>query len=258
MLMSSKNILAVIALFSSTSVSAGGVMHIGVAASDGPPIAEFTAGRLSGGLSYDIGRALARAMQMEPDFVIVSRKRVESTVESGRVDLICNANPSWFANPEKLLWSREIYPQIERFASLKALPDIHDRSELAGKRIGAIRGYSYPTLDYLWAQGSSYRTDENNLELELKGVLKSVTELAIVSELEFSHWARTNPSEARRLKLHPMIVTALPTMCAVSPAASFPLIQLDQAIVLLQKSGQLKTLLKTYQWTTKAPTAPLP
>ncbi|WP_229804577.1 substrate-binding periplasmic protein [Paludibacterium paludis] len=239
-------------LFASSAAVAGGTLRIGVADSDGPPIAEFTGQKLSGGLTLDIGTALARAMQMTPEFVIISRRRVEPSIESGKVHIICNANPAWFSNADKLQWSQEIYPQIERLASLKPMPDLRDRAQLAGKRIGTIRGYNYPSLDSLFAQGRAIRQDEAHLELELKAILKSLSDVAVVSELEFAFWAKSRPASAARLKLHPMIVTSMPTMCAAAPDAPFPVDQLNQAIEQLQKSGQLKTLLKNYQWTPKA------
>ena len=40
----------------------------------------------------------------------------------------------------------------------------------------------------------------------------------------------------------------MPTMCAVSPHSDIKVAQLNQAIDRLQKSGRIKTVLKTYQW----------
>lgn len=229
---------------------AGGVLKIGVTDADAPPIVELAADghTLRGGLSRELGDALAAQLHMTPEYQVLARKRIEPMVESGRIHIVCNANPEWYGNATRLLWSHELYPQVERAISLHDLPDIHKAEELEGKRIGTIFGYNYPTLERLWASGRSSRVEEAKQELLLKSLQKQLTNVAINSELEFAWWARNHPHDAHDFKLHPLVVTSMPTMCAVSPHAPLSLARLNQAIDSLHRRGTLQAILKRYQW----------
>jgi ABC-type amino acid transport substrate-binding protein len=227
---------------------AAAVIRIGVADTDSPPVVVISdTGQLVGGLSYDFGGQLARELGAKPQFVVLSRKRVEPWIESGRVDIICNANPAWFGNAERLGWSHEVYPLVERMVSANTLPDIRQFNDVTGRRIGTIHGYNYPSLEALWDQGRATRTEEPYIDLMMKSLGKGLSDVAVIPELSYAGWARANPVAARTLKIHPLIVSSLPTDCAVAPHSAFTLQRVNEAIDRLSHSGRLKTLLKTYQ-----------
>ncbi|MBA4708405.1 substrate-binding periplasmic protein [Aquitalea aquatica] len=235
------------------AAAANGILKIGVSDSDAPPIVVLTPDNqaLAGGLTKELGDALAGELGLKAQYVVIARKRVESTIEAGRVNIVCNANPEWYGNATRLGWTREFYPQVERALSLKDMPDLHQTDEMVGKRIGTIRGYSYPTLEHLWAVGRTTRVDESRLELLVKSLQKKLTDVAISSELELAWWAKTNPQEARAFKQHPMTVTYMPTMCAVAPNSSVSTDKLNQGIEAMRRSGKLKAILKAYEWQTQ-------
>ncbi|MBV8679431.1 MAG: transporter substrate-binding domain-containing protein [Aquitalea sp.] len=238
------------AMLSTPAAHAGGVLKIGVSDSDAPPIVELTPDNqaLASGLIKELGDALAGELGMKPQYVVIARKRVENAIETGKVNIVCNANPEWFGNATRLGWTREFYPQIERVLSLKGVPDIHHVDEMASKRIGTIRGYSYPSLEHLWAVGRTSRVDEPRLELLVKSLQKKLTDVAISSELELAWWAKTNPQEARAFKQHPITISYMPTMCAVAPNATVSVDKLNQGIEAMRRNGKLKSILKTYEW----------
>ncbi|KMN35158.1 MULTISPECIES: ABC transporter substrate-binding protein [Chromobacterium] len=227
-----------------------GNLRIGVADTDAAPVVVLSPDgeHLRSGLSKDIGEMLASELGMRPEFMLIARKRVEVSIETGRVDIVCNANPDWFGNAARLGWTHEIYPQLERPLTLKQTTELRQTGDLAGKRIVTIRGYNYPTLERFWRSNPASHNEEARMELLVKSVQKRLSDVAIVSELEFAAWARNWPQEAASLKLHPLVVTFMPTMCAVSPHSDIKVAQLNQAIDRLQKSGRIKTVLKTYQW----------
>ena len=234
----------------SLPIHASGILRIGVSDSDAPPIVVLTPDNqnLASGLIRELGDALAGELGLKAQYVVIARKRVESSIETGKVNIVCNANPEWYGNATRLGWTREFYPQIERVLSLKGLPDIHQADEMVGKRIGTIRGYSYPTLEHLWAVGRTTRVDEPRLDLLVKSLQKKLTDIAISSELELAWWAKTNPEEARQFKQHPMTVTYMPTMCAVAPQSPISTERLNQGIEAMRRSGKLKSILKSYSW----------
>lgn len=227
--------------------SAQSKLVIGIANSDGPPLAVISEGELEGGLTKDLGELIAKALGMSAEFVVVPRKRMESLlVDSGKIDITCNANPKWYKRSEQLHWSQEIYPQVERLISLSSVPDIAHASSLAGKRISTIQGYNYPSLSYLWFNGRATRQDEPRSDLMFKAIQKKLTDVAIVTELEFAYWAKAKADAAKGFKVHPFIVTSTPTMCALSPHSAVTLSNLDQALQRLRQTGQLTALLKEY------------
>jgi ABC-type amino acid transport substrate-binding protein len=234
----------------SLQIQAGGILKIGVSDSDAPPIVVLTPDNqaLASGLIKELGDALAGELGMKAQYVVIARKRVENTIETGKVNIVCNANPEWYGNATRLGWTREFYPQVERALSLREMPDIHQVDEMVGKRIGTIRGYSYPTLEHLWAVGRTTRVDEPRLDLLVKSLQKKLTDIAISSELELAWWAKTNPQEARTFKQHPLTVTYMPTMCAVAPHSSVSTDRLNQGIEAMRRSGKLKAILKSYEW----------
>lgn len=242
------NILAAFLLMLAGPMSSAAGILIGVADSDGPPVAVIAGNRLVSGLSLDLGQRLAQEMGSKAVFVVISRKRVEWALENGKIDMVCNANPAWYGDAAELGWSREIYPQIERVATLAAAAPVRRIEDLAGLRIATIRGYSYPPVEPLWTDGKAQRLEENRLELMLKTVLNRLSDAAIVSELEYTAWARTHADAARRLHLQPLQITSTPTMCALSPRTRLTAAQVDQAIDRMRKNGALKEIMDRYRW----------
>lgn len=222
-------------------------LRIGVADSDGAPIAIIEHNTLKSGLSRDIGLALGQALGRNVRFVVVSRKRVEWALEHGQVDIVCNANPAWFDDAAQLGWTREIYPQRERIATVRNAAPINGIDDLVGKRISTIRGYNYPALEPLWASGRASRSTEYRLNLMLKAVASHVADAAVVSELEYGVWASAHRAAAQQFTLSHFQLTSTPTMCAVSPGSRVRLVQLNQAIERLQQQGAFKTMLRAYQ-----------
>lgn len=242
------NILAASLLMLAGTMSSAAGIRIGVSDSDGPPVAVIAGNRLVAGLSRDLGQGLAREMGGEAVFVVISRKRVEWALENGKVDMVCNANPAWYGDAATLGWSREIYPQIERIATLTAAAPVRRFEDLTGLRIATIRGYSYPPVEPLWTDGKAQRLEENRLELMLKTVLNRLSDAAIVSELEYAAWAGAHADAARRLRIQPLLVTSTPTMCALSPRTRLTASRVDQAIDRMRQNGRLKEILDRYRW----------
>ncbi|MBV8049363.1 MAG: transporter substrate-binding domain-containing protein [Paludibacterium sp.] len=227
---------------------AAGVLLSGVADSDGPPVAVIEHNTLQSGLSKDIGQALAQAVGRRAVFAIISRKRVEWALENGSVDIVCNANPAWYDDAGQLGWTHEIFPLVERVAVPANKPPVRSIDDLVGKRISVIRGYSYPSLDPLWATGKSFRDTEDRLALLIRAITTQVADAAIVTEWEYVAWAKVHPDQARQVRLSNYQFASTPTMCAVSPKARVSVDELNRAIDRLRQQGKFKAILRDYQW----------
>ena len=249
----SSAVIGLLALGSWASTSLAMDLRIGVAESDAPPIVVLNASRqLVSSLSYDLGQALAGELGVRAQFRLLSRNRVEPAVEHSEVDLVCNANPAWFSNAARLGWTRDVYPQVERVVTSNTLPrQIAANLDMAGLRIGVIRGYHYPELDKLWQDSRATRVDHQRLDSVLKALGLGAVDAVISSELELSGWARNNAAAAQRIKMQPWVVSTRQTYCAVAPKARHGLKQLDRAIASLERKGELLRILQRYQWRPK-------
>lgn len=224
-------------------------LRIGVSDSDSPPIVVIQGSQLMAGLSRDLGLALGKAMGVPVEFVVVSRKRVEPSIETGLVDIICNSNPAWYSNPAKVGWTREFYPQIERVMSLKNNPrSIDSVDDMSGMRIGVITGYYYSAIDPLWQGKQAIRVDQQRLALLIRALQSNLVDVVVNSELEMSNWAKENPVQAAAVKLHPLVVSNMPTRCMVSPYGRYSVAKLDAGIQQMEQQGSTNRILAQYQW----------
>lgn len=227
-------------------------LRIGVTDADAAPIVVLSStrsGQLVGGLSKELGDAMANRLGTRADYQIIARNRIEPSLEKGKVDIVCNANRAWYGNADKLGWTRELYPQIERVIGPRmGVAAIANVSQLAGKRIGVIQGYHYASLDPLWDKKESERVDQARLESLMRALTRGLVDVAVSSELELAAWAKANRSAAHVLQMHPIQISRLPTMCAVSPQGSYSVEQLDKAITQLEKDGTLQGILTNYAW----------
>lgn len=240
----------VLALLFAAGASQAAELRIGVAESDAPPIVVLNAARqLAPSLSYDLGIALAAELATGARFQLLSRNRVEPAVEASTVDIVCNANPAWFGNASRLGWTRDFYPQVERVVTSTTLPrQVAAQQDLAGLRIGVIRGYHYPTLQPLWQDGVAARVDHPRLDSTLKALGMGAVDAAITSELELAGWARNNAAAAQRIKVQPWLVSTHQTYCAVAPRSRYSVAQLNRAIAALERKGEVLRILQRYQW----------
>ena len=239
-------------LLAAASAQAAPPLHIGVAESDAAPIVVLNAQRqLDSGLSKDLGLALAQALGSSARFSVLSRNRIESALEQSKVDVVCNANPAWFGNADKLGWTQDFYPQIERVATLAShLRTIQGIQDLAAQRVGVIRGYHYPALVPLWQNGGATRVDHPQLDSSLKALQMGMIDAVVSSELELAAWVKRNPQPGKQLRLQPWVVSVLQTRCAVAPLSRYTVAQLNQAISLLEKQGKTKRIIQGYSWKT--------
>ncbi len=237
------------AVLLTTGARAAPALRIGVADSDSAPIVVLAGSQLVGGLSKELGEELGRTLKAPVEFIVVSRKRVELAIDSGSIDIVCNTNPAWYVGASRVGWTREFYPQVERVMSLKPHPrTINSIDELTGQRIGVIGGYHYSAVEPLWQGQRATRVNQPRLPLLMRALQTGMVDVVINSELEMSAWARANPAQAANLRLHPLVVSSMPTRCAVSPGSRYSESRLDQAIAEMEQNGSIRRILDRYEW----------
>lgn len=223
-------ILSTIASLANATVT----LRIGVPEPTYPPIAIISGNRLVGGYLYSIGTQIADSLNATPEFFVIPTKRVETLLNSDAIHLVCHLNPAWLKAPDTLGWTHAIYQISGRIISLRNIPDIHTIYDLSGKRISTVRGYTYPSLAYLWKKHKATRVDEKNIDQMLRAVKHRIADVAIVPDMEFGAWVERHPHDHPFYKTHPIILGTKPTMCAVSPYSPFSVAQLNEAIATVK------------------------
>ncbi len=136
------------------------------------------------GLSFAFARYLSNASDGKYQFKIhvVSMDSLQLRLKNQQPAVVLFVNPIWFDDPEesKFFWSEEVLTLRDEIVSLNSKPFIFSQNEdYKGKRIGGIKGYTYPVLDALVSDNLAQRVDaqgdlENLKRLYEKGDLDAI------------------------------------------------------------------------------------
>ncbi|MES2072555.1 MAG: transporter substrate-binding domain-containing protein [Pseudomonadota bacterium] len=201
-------------------------------------LADFAAG---GRFQTKLGEMLAERMGRSPRFLDLPRKRMIDALESGDGDILCGYLPEWL--PGAFDWSRPFIPVVQVVISASRAQRPLAISDLRGKRIGTVLGFSYPELEQ--ELGKDFlRDDGPSMDSSLRKLAAG----------RFDHMVTTTSVLNAHLKqgdlplpLHPpLVVKEFNTQCAVSRRGRIKLDELNKAIDSLAKSGELARLLQRY------------
>ncbi len=138
------------------------------------PYGDVQNDRLVGGIFFDLYKAVAQTAGLALYPVVLPRKRVDGAVANGDIDLRCYFNPKWTSMPNLYDWSKPLFSVQEVLFGHEGTPAPRSVQELPrGTAISAVLGYSYPTLDPLFARGDIKRDDSVDEE---KVLLKMTAE----------------------------------------------------------------------------------
>lgn len=158
-----------------------------VSDSNTPPYAIFDgSGALSAGLSKDILDALALISQLNIQYLDLPRARIEGWLESGQADIACFLNPDWVAEPSLYFWSPPLFATQQLFIRRADSPAIKALPDLAGKRVGTTRGFTYPELEQVFSLGDVIRDDAHSLQSNLKRLEQG--RLDVVMSVDLSYY----------------------------------------------------------------------
>lgn len=136
------------------------------------------------GLSFAFARYLSNVSNRQYHFKIhlISMNDLQLKLKSQQPAVVLFVNPIWFDDPQesKFLWSKEVLTLKDEIVSLSGKPFVFTQNEdYKGKRIGGIKGYTYPALDLLVSENLAQRVDaegdlENLKRLYKKGDLDAI------------------------------------------------------------------------------------
>ena len=225
-------------------------LTVGVTENDAAPSMIFSYSprlQLDGGVWKDLLDSIGHQLGWQIAYLPLARKRMDSYLQSGQIDMVCNTNPAWWEAPERFHWSLPLSEQVERFVSPLTRPErITSLAQLNGRRIGTVIGYHYPALEHAFAHGAQ-RLDQQQGNLLLRSAASGMVDVAVVDELSFAWWLKNNLPEARQVRLQPLVLSRMPLSCALSSQSRLSVTHFNHAIRTLQQQGVLAARLKPYQ-----------
>ncbi len=192
--------------------------------------------------------ALAKELGRTPVYVLLPRKRQDMAVAQHKVDLRCFVSPDWLTREqgEQYDWPSPFFDVEERLVGPANGNPVDSLDELAGARIGTVLGYSYRSLEPLFADGRAKRDDASN---ETSSLLKQVagrTDFLVMRSLDFEYQQKTDPT-LQKLRLTPVVVSRFAMYCARPKYSNVTLRELSIAQTRLLNAGVLDRILARYR-----------
>jgi len=213
-----------------------------------PWVVRDASGGLNGGLLREIGEAIAVELGTTAHHVPLSRRRMESAVQSAEVDLVCYWSPKWAEQPQTMDWSIGSLPQIERLVTLRGgMVARLTVDALDGKRVAAQLGYRYPELDAWFESGRVKRIDETRVALMFKSLEVGASDVMVTSEDEIEGYFHAEPQARERFDVSAYTVSKVITQCAVSKQSRYPLAAIDKALGNIIRRGDLARMAARYR-----------
>ena len=206
------------------------------------PMARFDGWQLTGGIHFDLGDALAKAMGRNASFMSLPRQRIVGAMENGNADLICGYIPQWLNG--NFHWSQPFFPTVEvLLTSLKAERP-RKLADVSGQVIGTVLGYKHPELERILGAGF-VRDDAPNTDASLRKLAVGRMHHAVTSEYVY-HYRRKLRDPLMAVHA-PLLVKRYMTQCAVSPKGRVTVAEVNAGIARLLRDGTVDAIASKYR-----------
>ena len=204
------------------------------------PWAEFHEGRLLGGILKELGDELAARMGYQAQFLPMPSQRVRQALRAGEADVLCYVIPGWIG--ADFGWTLPVLPHAEVIATRAPSEPFKHLQDLAGRRVGTVLGYRYPTLEK--ALGAGFvREDAPSMGSNLRKLSAGHIVFAVTESITLRHHARQYPAVALQ---EVWVVERFDVPCALSLRSKLALADLNHAIQSLTQDGSLRRLLARF------------
>jgi len=239
-----KSLLIFIALSASLMPARAERITFAVSMGSAMPMTEFQHETLTAGLLKDMGDALARELRMEPDYMVLPRKRVEAALMSGQADLLCDLRPEWL-DSKQWIWTEAVFSNNMTIVSRADTAPLARLSQLTGQRVGTVLGYRYPEMEK--RLGAAFErddaiTDEQNTSKLLSGRFSYM----MSNSLYYDYQRKVHPKGAL-LNRAVFTIRQFDTYCALPPNGKLDADKVNRAIIALRKRGDMQAILDRYR-----------
>jgi polar amino acid transport system substrate-binding protein len=217
-------------------------LNVAVETSTDMPMARIQAGGLQGGIHRDIGLALGRHLDRTVHFVLLPRKRLKRSLETGEVDIACHFLPAWL--PGDFAWTTPFMPNALLLVSHLDEPQPKELSDLSDQPVGTVLGFVYPEVEA--ALGTHFvRDDAVNAIANLRKLAAGRLHHALVGQvfLEFQQH-----DKSLELRIHPpLVIHRYEAQCAVSKRGQVSAEEVDDAIGAMKRAHEIEAIYAQYR-----------
>lgn len=216
----------------------------GVSTGSAMPMTGFRHDVLTTGLLKDFGDALARELHLAPRYITLPRKRVEEALANRRVDLLCDLRPEWL-DEKRWQWSDTVFTNHQIVASRADTAPLTRLAALNTERVGTILGYRYPEVEAVL--GDRFQRDEAaSDDVNLTKLLSGRFDYLLANSLYYDYQRKVHP-ERERLHRNYFKLSEFDTYCALPPDGRVQLAQVNRAIAMLRKRGDMQAIMDHYR-----------
>jgi polar amino acid transport system substrate-binding protein len=194
------------------------------------------------GIVADYTQALFKILGNKGTIAVMTRYRILEYVLEGKIDFICYTSRAWAEQREDFDWTKTLF--MKREVILGPAPMPKKISDLEGKTLGTMLGYSYPNLEPYLKSKRLFREDVSSEEANLNKVKFDRVKYAVTDEIFLDYYKSRNPGiENGRERL---FLQEYPIACSLSRKGQITVAQLNHAIDKLKSSGELKKIFAAY------------
>lgn len=240
-----QRLLALLLLWATYSLAEQPVVRFSVAESWSMPLVRIEGDQPVEGLVFDLVQALAQEAGVRPEYHVLARLRMQQAMDAGDIDVRCYVSTQWFNDrPGNFVWS---IPLIEQRDVLVGRPGDSDSTrpeQLQPQAIGTVLGYTYGTLEPLFAQGQLQREDSRSQQLALQKLQAGRYRHAVSNQLALQ-WFNQHLPPAQRLQAQ-AVVEEQALGCLVRNDPAIPTQGILRALVRMKQSGDIERIIQRY------------
>lgn len=216
----------------------------GYSPSDPAPYVTMQASELQDSLTREIGEAVAVASGRTVSFIATPNNRIDESLATGRINIICNTLPEWLSAPEQLLWTRSLYKDADVIVTRQGQPPPHSLNDLKNAIVGTALGYHYSVaVTQAFNQQAMTRHDVRDLPTRLKMLERGRLDATIDSRRAVRH---ALPDAQKSFHVSDWEIQSLALRCAIARPEEADSRNLAKIIELMIEQGQIKQLIERF------------
>lgn len=209
---------------------------------DGMPYVAVRHQQLVGGFTRLLGERVADRLAVRVRFIETPNNRLEGFLQEGRIQLICNANPSWVTQADHLHWSQPLYQEEDSLLQHAESADYSELVSLHGKTLGTSLGFVYSApLMAAFSNGSVQRQDVRDLETRVHMLSRRRLDALIDMRRPLAYYLARNPELPVRFSS--WVVSRYWMHCVYSPHLGVAAEQMDKVLLELREHGEIDAML---------------
>ena len=220
-------------------------LNWGFSPTDPPPYVVTRDGQLENSLTRAIGERVTQELGWQLQFVDTPNARIDESLETGRIDLICNTQPHWHPQADRLLWTNVLYHDADVLVVPEGEPAPHSVSALHGMIVGTSLGYHYaPDLTEAFDKGLVQRLDVRDIETRLRMLQRGRLHASVDLRRAAHYLIREHQLEG--LSVSQWSLEDMALSCVIGMKDQVRAEQLKAVINRLQEEGQIDELVSRF------------